>query len=68
MNKIHKSLLEKKLYLPTSSVWIYAQGAGADSAEIGHFWHFLPILISLKLNSHNLAFFNDQKRTTTIES
>ena len=48
-----------------SNFWKCAQGAAAARAEICNLWHFYPIPISLKLNSHQFAFFNDQKRTTT---
>ena len=39
----------------------YAPGADLAGAKVGHFWHFQPIPMSLKFNSHQFAFFNDQK-------
>ena len=51
--------------IPTSIFWKCAQGADSAAAEVCHFWHLKSSPISLKLNSHQFAFFNDQKRTIT---
>ena len=63
--KTHKSKLEKKLLIPTSNFWKCAQGAACARAQICHFWHLKTSPITLKLISHQFAFFNDPKRTTT---
>ena len=58
---------KKEKALPTSNFWKCASGAVAACAEIGNFWHFLPVLVSLKFYSHEFAFFYDQKNTTTSQ-
>ena len=39
--------------------------AASAHAEVGLYWHFKPVPISLNFNYHQLGLFNDLKRTNT---
>ena len=43
----------------------YPTVSNLGAAVAGHFWQFYPIPMSLKFNSHQFAFCNELKRTTT---
>ena len=53
-----KDNLEKNISTPMSNFLKYAPEAASARAEVGLFWHFKPVPISLDFNYHQL------KRTT----
>ena len=42
-----------------------APGAASGHAEVGLFWHFMPVLMSLNFKYNQLVFFNYLKGTIT---